>query len=148
MAASGLLAYYWAGALLGDCSDALCSPFILVPMSGAMFLGTPLGVSVAGDLAGGRGAYWSALLGMVVGTGAAAVLVVALKGDLSTLQAVSMLSIPILGAVVGYELLHAYRQPDPAGLARANTAGVSPQVIPLVGVTPHGGFFGGLAARF
>lgn len=113
--------------------------------SGAIFFGTPLAVYVTGRLTRGRGGFWLTLLGMAVGTAAGAVMVAAFDNKSEALQLGSIVTLPVAGAVVGYEVSHALRQPE---TARVNAAGPSPHIIPLVGVTPGGGLFGGLAGRF
>jgi hypothetical protein len=74
---------------------------------------------------------------MAVGSGAGFAMAAAFKPHSEVLRYASLVTLPLSGAVVGYEISHAY-----------SAASASPQIVPLVGVTPGGGLFGGLAARF
>jgi hypothetical protein len=148
-ALSGVLALLAAKAVLGNCGD---NPGCIITGIGttavAIVLGAPLGVTVVGQLAGGRGSYWPSLLGMAVGSGTGIVLAAALNRTSEVLRYASLVVFPLIGAVVGYELWHAYRTPDRVRLTRGDAAGSSLPLIPWVGFTPAGGVLGGLAARF
>lgn len=135
--------------MFGNCGDdPSCIITTLGTTAGAIFLATPLAVHAVGYLTGGRGSYWTSLLGMTVGTVAGGVMVAVFDNKSEELQIASIVTLPILGAVLGYELWHAWQQPDSVRFTRAGSAGSTAQLIPLVGVTPAGGIFGGLAARF
>jgi hypothetical protein len=143
---SGFVVLLVADALTDGCGDDVgCILTVLGATGGAIFLTTPLGVYAAGRLAGGQGSYWSTMLGMAVGSGAGVAMAIALNNTGDELQIASLVTLPLLGAVLGYELWHLHQQPDSAGRGRA---GASLQLIPLAGFTRGGGVFGGLAARF
>lgn len=148
-ALSGLLAFLAAEALSGgSCGDDPgCIITGLGMTAGAIFFTAPLGVYAVGQLAGGRGSYWTSVLGMAVGTGAGAIMAAAFNKN-NELQIASIVTLPLLGAVLGYELWNAHQQPDSVGPARTGAVGTSPQFIPLVSIPPGGGVFGGIAARF
>ncbi|KFE69648.1 hypothetical protein [Hyalangium minutum] len=149
-ALSGLVAFLAAEALSGgSCGDDPgCIITGLGMTAGAIFFTAPLGVYAVGQLAGGQGSYWTSLLGMAVGTGAGGIMVAVFSNKSGELQLASIVTLPILGAVLGYELWNAHQQPDIVRPARTGATGASLQLIPLAGITPGGGVFGGIAARF
>jgi hypothetical protein len=110
--------------------DDCIVPIFLLGSTAAAF-GVPLGVYGAAKLWDGEGSYWAAFLGTVVGTGLAILVSVAAQD--SGAAAVSLTTAPIIGAMVGYELSHAY---------------VQPSVSPMLGRTLTGGVVAGISARF
>ncbi|MDY7231974.1 hypothetical protein [Hyalangium rubrum] len=125
-----------------SCEDLDCLGVVFVSgLVGATF-GVPLGVYGAGRLMDGRGQYWPTFLGTLVGAG------LGLAGGLASQNeaalVVGLTFGPVLGAMVGYELSHAYQQPAPRP-ARFETGF---QLHPAVGFTPGGGLLGSLSGRF
>jgi hypothetical protein len=137
------------GALLGAgiCSDR-CGP------DGGLLLGSVLGgvgwilgsaatINLSGDWQGGRGGFWptalGALLGALGGIGAA----VATRGE-SLVGFVATILGPSVGGVIAYEISHARNTPAAAAAPVAS----GPRVVPVLAVSPRGGFIGGLAGSF
>jgi hypothetical protein len=132
-----------------DCSseDSGCALVAAVLALPALAVGIPFGVSIAGRLMGGKGRFLPALGGMFAGLGAS--LLLALTGS-GLVLGLGLVTLPIAGAIVGYELSH----PEAPRLREAGEGYGSEytrggfQVLPVLGLTPRGGFMGGLAARF
>jgi hypothetical protein len=113
------------------CSSESCILTLFIVGPTAALFAIPLGVYGVGRLMNGQGGYGATLLGTVVGTGLGITAAVALKEG--TAAVVAVIAGPLLGAVVGYELSHAYSQ-----------RGVSP----TIGLSPTGGVVVGLSGRF
>lgn len=111
-------------------SDSCIIPIFLTGMVGAAF-GTPIGVYGAAKLLGGQGRYWPSFLGTVLGAGVGALAAAVAQNETAT--AVSLATGPIIGAIVGYELSHAY---------------VQRRVVPTLGLSLTGGVVAGLSGRF
>lgn len=129
----------------GDC-DATCGLVAAVLALPAVAIGIPLGVYVAGELIDGEGRFLPAFGGMLAGVGGA--LLLALTGS-SLVTTLAVLTFPIAGAVIGYEL----SRPDAPPMQEEDGYGdeyssTGFQVVPVLGVTPGGGFVGGLSGRF
>jgi hypothetical protein len=125
-------------------SEGCIAPILLTGIVGATF-GVPLGVYGAGKLLDGKGGYWPAFLGTLVGGGLG--LTVALLSQSDDVAAgVAVTAGPVLGAIVGYELSHASAQSPAALLPQQSGEGLL--VIPTLGLTPRGGIVGGLSGRF
>ncbi|WP_224368963.1 hypothetical protein [Hyalangium versicolor] len=125
----------------GECvGEEACGVLIGVLALPAVAIGIPLGVYIAGGLMEGKGRFLPTLGGMGLGLLAATVMV-ATESD--ALVVLGLVAFPIAGAIVGYELSHPERPRLRDGYA-SNTL----QVTPLLGVTHHGSFVGGLSGRF
>lgn len=120
-----------AAAIAPSCSSDSCILTIYLVGATAAVFGIPLGVYIAGRLMDGRGGYWATLLGTVIGTGLGIAAAVAAQEDAAT--AIGLTAGPLLGAVLAYELSHAYSQ-------RA--------VSPTLGLSLTGGVVVGLSGRF
>jgi hypothetical protein len=157
--ASGILEFVGGGA--GGVGLGLASAYLFASsceedtcIAGALFMGglgaiagVPLGVYLTGSLLGREGGFGATLLGFGVG-GAAGLLG---AGALSNREGgeelgVALLALPLLGAVLGYELSHAASVSDAAPGRPLRRA--APRWTPVAGVTPRGGFMGGLAGHF
>jgi hypothetical protein len=145
----------FAGAVPGllstgaNCDFGVCLITVVVPMTVAIVLGTPLGVYGAGRGLGARGSYLASLIGTMLGSIAGllgAATAAAIGSEILT--ALTLFAGPVAGAVVGFEVSHASAQstpPAPPGVAAARS---SVQLVPVVGLTRTGGILGGLAGRF
>lgn len=142
-----------AGLLVGaeaigntDCSDGeVCVALLALITIPATFVGIPLGVQYAGQSMGGRGDFLPALGGTVLGTGVGVILGMQSEGNGGL--AVGLIVGPILGSIVGYELSSAINERREYVLGTASSRS-GPRVVPVVGVTPRGGFLGGLSGSF
>lgn len=110
----------------------------LAGIAGALWLfALPAGVTVAGNLGGGRGGYGASLLGTSVGVGAAVPLAAWLgskRGGGPAAAVAIAVVLPVLGAILGYELSWSDDAPR-RGRARA-------RLLPDVSVGPGGGSVG------
>ncbi|MFL5345285.1 MAG: hypothetical protein ACJ8AT_10850 [Hyalangium sp.] len=104
--------------------------------------GVALGVKVGGALMGGAGRFLPTLLGATLGFVGGVFAAFPLSNAFDGGWIVSLFLCPITGAVIGYELSHAYE--------RESSAAVGTQVgwIPLISVRPSGGLVAGLAGHF
>jgi len=155
----GLLAGLFAIAA-GDCADAetACSITALVLLVPSLAVGPALGVYAFGKVLGGQGSFLGALYGVAAGAGMA--LLAGVVTNSGPVLVVGLLSAPIIGAVVGYEIAHSRaleRGPRPRSKPRDDSKGEYGdeyasyggfQWSPVVGTTVHGGLFGGLSGRF
>ena len=116
--------------ICGNDAYACLIPVFLTGAVGAVF-GASLGVYGAGKLLGAEGRYWPSFLGTLAGAALGIVGAVAAQNETAT--ALSLTVGPVLGAIVGYELSHAYGQRG---------------VLPSVGVTLTGDVTVGLSGRF
>jgi hypothetical protein len=91
----------------------------------------------------GRGGFLGTLAGAGAGTGAGLLLLLA-DGEDPTMGVLALLTLPGIGAMVGYELTGS-REPPRFSLTVTHE---SPTLVPVIGPTPHGGFMGGLSGRF
>jgi hypothetical protein len=107
--------------------------------------GSALGVYSTGNLLHGRGRFLHTFLGGAAGVISGLLLAVALPTapDDSPRNALLVLGMPTLGSLVGYELSHQFSGPS----LQLQTA-PAPSVVPALGLTPRGGFVGGLSGRF
>lgn len=137
------------GTLGAACAGEGCAIAALYLGGGlGAIIGAPVGVILTGALLGREGGIGMTLFGYMVG-GTVGILgyrgLSAGHGN-GNGAILLMLSMPLIGAVVGYEFSHA-----------ANVSGAAPAQplrrrsahwTPVAGVTPRGGFVGGLAGRF
>ncbi len=108
--------------------------------------GMPLGVYGGGRLLGQRGGLGGAYLGMVVGGGAALLGTLAVRDE----DGLVFLSVPVsavIGAVVGFELSADAPPTLPRSELRRHS-GPGLRLVPTAGMTPRGGFVGGLSGSF
>jgi hypothetical protein len=140
----------------GGCDDATptCGLTALVIIIPSIAIGTSLGVTMFGRFMDGEGLFSSTILGLAAGVGVAL-----LAGVVTTSEPVLLTGLvagPLIGAVIGYEISHANvieaRKKSPKKKKRDSddifSSRTRPQWTPMLGTTPHGGFFGGLAGRF
>ncbi|WP_163997438.1 hypothetical protein [Pyxidicoccus caerfyrddinensis] len=139
----GGLAGLVVGVVTTECSlfETDCTTAALFGLSG-MALGATFATWGVGKAMRGRGGLLSTLIGALIGTGAG---LFALSVDNDTLGPIGLLSLPAMGAVVGFELSGS-TDPGPSSHFSL-TAGRLP-VTPAFGPTPHGGFMGGVTGRF
>jgi hypothetical protein len=142
-------------AATGGCNDAtpVCGIAALVILGPAISIGVALGVSSFGRYLDGEGEFTSTLIGFGVGVGVALLASVVTTSE--TVLTVGIVAGPIIGAVIGYEISHAQamraRKKAPEKKRKTGdeyAALTGPGWSPMVGTTPHGGFFGGLSGRF
>jgi hypothetical protein len=129
-------------AISGGCDEACAIVASLLALP-AIALGIPLGVYLAGGLMEGQGRFLPALGGMFAGIGAT--LLVGASGN-EAVTTLAALTLPIAGAVIGYELSHPDMPSHDGYGDRYTRSGF--QVMPVLGVTARGGFLGGLSGRF
>jgi hypothetical protein len=124
--------------------EDICAATVLVITVPAVFVGIPLGVQMAGQSAGGQGQFLPALGGTLLGTAVGAMY--GLTSDGSGDLALGLIVGPVVGAILGYEISDALAR---RGMPLARSSSHSgPQVAPVIGATPRGGFLGGLVGRF
>lgn len=148
----GLLAA--GGAIIGDVpcgeNDRDCFLKGLLLTIPIYSTGLSLGVHTIGRFMDGQGRFLPTLIGAAAGSGAGMLLF--LSGNV-TVGVLGILLLPIPGAVIGYGISQPEFGPGPGEpegdydeedeYARAGL-----QLTPLLGVTPQGGLFGGISARF
>ncbi|MCY1014673.1 hypothetical protein [Pyxidicoccus sp. MSG2] len=139
----GGLAGLVAGVVTTECSlfETDCTTAALFGLSG-MALGATFSTWGVGKAMRGRGGFLGTLVGALLGTGAG---LFALSVDDDTLGPIGLLSLPALGAVVGFELSGSM---DPGPASHFSLTGGRVPVTPAFGTTPHGGFMGGVVGRF
>lgn len=144
---AGMVAGGLGGLVLGigmtDCSifESDCTAAAVFGLSG-MAIGSALATWGAGSLMKGRGGFLSSLLGALLGTGAGLIMV---SVDDDALGPLGLISMPVVGAVAGYELS---RLPNVGPSSHFSLTEDRVPVIPAFGTTPRGGFMGGVAGRF
>lgn len=114
-AAGGLGALViWAADQGGAAPDGM---FVAIASSGVLgALGISAGVTLGGELTAGRGNFGHAFLGQVVGAAAAVPLIVsALEHDELAGALAAAALVPLIGAVIGYEVGHAEGAPRASG---------------------------------
>ena len=140
---------FLAGALLGAATVGCGSYECLV--SGAVggiigiLLGLPSGTYLGARILGGRGTLSATMAGSILGWGAAGLglaVTSSMDSGTSDVVAVGLLSLPVLGASVAYEISHADHLPQ---APRPGASG--PRVVPVAGFTASGPKLG-LAGRF
>jgi hypothetical protein len=62
--------------------------------------------------------------------------------------ATSLIAGPLLGSVVGFELSHALNSGRRGSSRIESSSGPGLRVAPVAGMTPRGGFLGGLSGSF
>jgi hypothetical protein len=139
----GGLAGLVAGVVATECSifETDCTVAAAFGLSG-MALGATFATWGVGSAMRGRGGFLSTLIGALLGTGAG---LLALSADQDVLGPVGLLSLPAIGAVVGFELSGST---DLGPSSHFSLMGGRVPVTPSFGTTPHGGFMGGVAGRF
>jgi hypothetical protein len=112
----------------------------------SLMAGSALGVYAAGRLMKGRGSFLPTIAGAAIG---ATVAGAALATGETAAGVLLLLSAPLTGAIIGYEVSNALAEAEaePAVGALRPGAG-SLEVLPVIAVTPAGGLLGGLAGRF
>lgn len=95
----------------------------LIAAAGPPILGSSLGAWLGGMLMNGSGSYWAALAGAVVGLGIGYPIAALSQSPWGYLLP---LSLPVVGAVLGYELSHHLR-------GKGTTATVAPLLVPSGG---------------
>jgi hypothetical protein len=123
--------------------DECIAAILLTGIVGATF-GVPLGVYGAGMLQNGRGRYWPTFLGTVVGGGLGIAAALLSQDELAT--GIALSAGPVIGALVAYEISHAYAEPEATLTSQQSGSGL--QVFPALGLTLTGGIVGGLSGRF
>lgn len=115
---------------------------IVPPLLGAWSFSS-LTVYGIGRWMSGQGRLLPTLLGGAVGTGVGAALWTRISGP----DALSWLGLvaPAIGALVGFELAHAFWEPEPGQALNARTG---LQVVPVLGVSGMGSVMGGLTGCF
>jgi hypothetical protein len=131
-----------------DCGQGSCVAAALILGGGlGALIGAPVGVILTGALLGRQGGVLATLLGYLMGGSAAILGIMGLSsGHGNDAAIVPMLCLPLLGAVVGYELSHASNVSGAAPAQALSRA--SARWTPVAGVTPRGGFVGGVAGHF
>jgi hypothetical protein len=104
-------------------------------------VGAALGVKLMGSLLEGEGRFLHAFLGAGIGFGAGLLGALALSTTEGA-WAIPLLTFPLIGAVIGYEVSHSNER------ERRAAAGPSVAVLPSVSVRPSGGVIAGLVGRF
>jgi hypothetical protein len=105
--------------------------------------GAALGITGAGSLLHGEGEYWPTAGGAALGTLAGTLLGLALASTLDEAALVPFLAGPVIGGMIAYELSHSN-----AIARRHRNPALTPRVMPMATVSPHGGVIGGLVGRF
>lgn len=105
--------------------------------------GAALGITGAGSLLHGEGEYWPTAGGAAVGTLIGSLLALGLASSANELAIIPFIAGPVVGGMIGYELSHSN-----ALARRQRNRALTPTVMPVATVTPHGGVLGGLAGRF
>jgi hypothetical protein len=133
-----------AGAAACDTCDDSSSAFLAL---GVAFVGISggigLGVYAGGSLIGGEGRFGVTLVGTLLGVLAGGLVAIPAAILVEGGWVVPLLSFPITGAIIAYEMSHAE-----ALKGKAAPAGDGVKVVPVVSVRPSGGLFAGLAGRF
>jgi hypothetical protein len=139
----GGLAGLVAGMVATECSifETDCTAAAAFGLSG-MALGATFATWGVGKALRGRGGFLSTLIGALLGTGAG---LIAVSADQDVLGPVGLLSLPAIGAMVGFELSGST---DLGPSSHFSLMGGRVPVTPSFGTTPHGGFMGGVAGRF
>jgi len=136
--------------MANDCdglTDESCAEAWVTGGAG-MAIGATLGVYFSGTIMKERGSFWSTLMGAIVGASSGVLTFAAFDDTNEGLAVLSLLALPPVGAVIGYEL---GLEPHPSELATtAPAAGAAStvRVIPSVGSTRHGGIMGGIVGSF
>jgi hypothetical protein len=124
-------------------TDECLGPILITGIVGTTF-GVPLGVYGAGKLAGGKGKYWPAFVGTIMGGGLG--LAAALLSQDEAGTAIGLTAGPVIGAVIGYELSHSLESAPAAVTPQGSSPGL--MIFPTFGLTLTGGVVGGLSGRF
>lgn len=127
-----------------DNDSSRCYTPLLVGGILGMTLGIPTGVFAVGSWMDGRGGYLASLLGTIIGAGLGALIAVSTNDPIAA--GIGLTVGPFGGAVLGYEMSHARWESSQEPAPRRSSSRA--QVMPTLGVTPKGGFFGGLAGAF
>jgi hypothetical protein len=96
-----------------------------------------------GNWLDGQGRFWPTVLGVVLGSLGGIVAGVAVAAVAGAAGVVPMILGPAVGGVIAYEL-------SDSSVREAAAAAIAsrPRIMPLVTVSPRGGFIGGLAGSF
>lgn len=140
---------FLAGALIGlttlGCETSAC--LVSAALGGILgvLAGVPAGTYLGAQLVGGRGTFSATVVGSLIGWGAMGIGYAAVAGSRagsSDALSIALLSLPVLGSSVAYEVSHADHLPQ------APRTGASPaRVLPVVGFTDSGARLG-LVGRF
>lgn len=137
------------GALLGvatvGCDSYECLVAGFVGGALGLLLGVPAGTYLGGRILRGRGTFSATMAGSLIGWGAAGLglgLISGTEAGSSELATFALLSLPVVGASVAYEISHA---DHPAQAPRPSAS--RPRVVPVAGFTASGARLG-LAGQF
>jgi hypothetical protein len=140
---------FLTGALLGvatvGCGSYECLVSGFVGGLIGVLLGVPSGTYLGARLLGGRGTFSATMAGSLIGWGAAGLgfgLISGTASGPSDLASAALLSLPVLGASVAYEISHADHLPQ-----APRPSASRPRVVPLAGFTASGARLG-LAGQF
>jgi hypothetical protein len=137
------------GALLGvatvGCGSYECIVAGFVGGAVGLLLGVPTGTYLGGRILRGRGTFSATMAGSLIGWGLTGLGLGILSGTqagASDVATFALLSLPVVGASVAYEISHADHLPQ---APRPSASG--PRVVPVVGFTASGPRLG-LAGQF
>lgn len=105
--------------------------------------GTAGGIVGAANVVDGEGGYWATVGGTAIGTLAGGLLGGVLAQSAEGAAIIPVLTGPIIGGMIGYELSH-----SSAVSRRQASLASGTRIVPVFAVHPNGGIFGGLAGRF
>lgn len=106
-----------------------------------------LAVYGAGRLAGGKGQLLPTIGGAALGTGAALAMYRTSFDSNFMPGMVASVVLPPLGAILGYELSHAFSGDDYLTL-ESSRSGSSLRLVPVMGRSSEGSLMGGMAGQF
>lgn len=129
-----------------DCDGFFCEPslFLLGLGAGAfgLTIGPPLAIWGIGKALDDRGRFWATLGGGALGTLTSILSLAVLAGRASPEVNIALTGLwPVLTTMLVYELTR-------RGPAPSEAVDSGPQVLPVVGMSQHGGLVGGLVGSF
>lgn len=144
-ATPGVLLFYTSDCFDGGCSgDQVTGVYFIavVALVGAVG-GTAWAIDKVGASLDGLGRFWPTVGGVVLGALGGALLGARVSSYSGAAGAAIAVLGPAVGGVIAYEVTHS----NAVSAAAARSAS-RPGVVPLVSMTPRGGFIGGLAGSF
>jgi hypothetical protein len=116
----------------------------LVLALGGLFGGTAFTITQVGSWLDGQGSFWPTVAGVVLGSLGGLMVGAAIAAAAGAAGAVPMILGPAVGGVIAYEISDSSNRS-----AAADTDAREPRIIlPMMTVSPRGGFIGGLAGTF
>jgi len=131
---------------LDSCSGDEDGPFLagFGLALGGLFFGTAFTITQVGYWLDGKGRFWPTVAGVAVGSLTGVLLGLAVAAGAGAAGAVPMILGPAVGGVIAYEISDSNVRSEAAGLEEPE-----PRVIlPMMTVSPRGGFIGGLVGTF